>query len=139
MDAYGVLGVSRDATAEEIKTAYRRKARELHPDQNPANREKEEQFKGLERAYYVLRDQDRRRAYNATLTGLNFDEARTFAVRAGQDALDYVAERAHQVAKDRLKKKGPIGAKAATAAGAVLDFGREWGRGLLEERLRRKP
>lgn len=62
-DHYDVLGVDRDATAEEIKKAYRKLARELHPDVNPSA-EAAERFKSVTHAYDVLSDPDQRQRYD---------------------------------------------------------------------------
>ncbi|MEX2448409.1 MAG: DnaJ domain-containing protein [Solirubrobacterales bacterium] len=64
-DYYEVLGVGRDANKAEVKTAFRRLARELHPDVNDHDPEAEEKFKRAAEAYEVLSDPERRRAYDA--------------------------------------------------------------------------
>jgi len=63
-DFYALIGVSSNASAEDIKRAYRKRARELHPDANPDNPEAEEKFKEVSRAYEVLSDPDTRARYD---------------------------------------------------------------------------
>ena len=59
-DPYSVLGVSRSASADEIKSSYRKLARQFHPDVNPDNPQAEEKFKEISAAYAVLSDPDRK-------------------------------------------------------------------------------
>jgi molecular chaperone DnaJ len=63
-DFYTVLGVSRTASAEEIKKAYRQLARKYHPDVNPGNKEAEERFKEASLAYDALTDERKRKLYD---------------------------------------------------------------------------
>ena len=63
-DYYEVLGVSREAAEQEIKSAYRKLALKYHPDRNPGNRDAEEKFKEAAEAYAVLADGEKRAAYD---------------------------------------------------------------------------
>lgn len=63
-DYYELLGVSRDADADEIKKAYRKKAVQFHPDKNRDDPSSEDRFKEVSEAYEVLRDPDKRAAYD---------------------------------------------------------------------------
>ena len=64
IDYYELLTVSRDASDQEIKTAYRKQAMQYHPDRNPNNPEAEEKFKACSEAYSVLSDAEKRAAYD---------------------------------------------------------------------------
>jgi molecular chaperone DnaJ len=73
-DYYQALGVAKDASGADIKKAYRKLARELHPDKNPGNAEAEAKFKEVSEAYDVLSDEKRRKEY---------DEARSLFAGGG--------------------------------------------------------
>src|SRR5215471_15324910 len=63
-DYYKILGVGRNASEEEIKKAYRKLARQYHPDRNPGDKKAEERFKEISQAHDVLSDADKRKAYD---------------------------------------------------------------------------
>jgi molecular chaperone DnaJ len=75
-DYYEVLGVTRDCSDQELKSAYRKQALKYHPDRNPGDRAAEEKFKEASEAYQVLSDADKRAAYDrfghAGLSGHGF-------------------------------------------------------------------
>lgn len=82
-DFYGVLGVSKGADNEAIKKAYKKLARDLHPDRNPGNKEKETQFKAVNRAYEALHDPKKRAIYDefgeeGLREGFDADKARAY-------------------------------------------------------------
>ncbi len=94
-DLYETLGVSRDADAKEIKSAYRKLAKQYHPDKNIGDKEAEHKFKEIGAAYDILKDEQKRAAYdrygeaafdgtgaasaNARSAGFNFSGSSSFA------------------------------------------------------------
>jgi molecular chaperone DnaJ len=77
-DPYDVLGVSRKASADEIKKAYRKLAREYHPDRNPDDPAAENRFKDVQHAYDTLSDPEKRREYDAGGAFAGFGGGRGF-------------------------------------------------------------
>ena len=80
-DYYEVLGVSRDASEQELKSAYRKQALKHHPDRNPGDHAAEEKFKQASEAYQVLSDADKRAAYD------RYGHAGVWAARASAASL----------------------------------------------------
>lgn len=75
-DYYQTLGISRDASPEEIKKAYRKLALKFHPDRNPEDKTSEQRFKDISEAYAVLSDPNKRTQYDlqSRLTGLSLND-----------------------------------------------------------------
>jgi molecular chaperone DnaJ len=92
-DYYSILGVKKDAKADEIKKAYRRLARKYHPDVNPGDKASEDKFKEVQEAYDVLSDDKKRKVF---------------------DRFGYYA--------DNLDADSPFGAAAGSGGGAGFDF-----------------
>ena len=80
MDYYKILGVPRDADEEQIKRAYRKKAKQYHPDLNPGNAEAEAKFKEIVEAYEVLGNAEKRESYD-----LKQEKAAVFGQKTGQN------------------------------------------------------
>src|SRR5215472_9933467 len=76
---YEMLGVSRTASSEEIRRAYRKLAVRCHPDRHPGDKTAEERFKSVQEAYHVLIDSEARRRYDQTA----FESDRSSAETAG--------------------------------------------------------
>jgi curved DNA-binding protein len=100
-DLYDILGVSRSATADEVKRAYRKAAKRFHPDVNPGDKGAEEKFKEASAAFEVLGDEKRRKLY---------DEFGPDSLRTGFDA-----KRAEEYRRNRSAGIPP--------GGAPFDFG----------------
>jgi curved DNA-binding protein len=84
---YEILGVSRTASQDEVKRAYRRLAKEHHPDRNPGNKAAEQRFKEIQAAYEVLGDPQRRAQYDRFGAGGPTPEFRSWSTRGDDDTV----------------------------------------------------
>ena len=105
-------GVARNASADEIKRAYRQKARELHPDANPAIPRAGERFKEVARAYEVLSDDDQRARYD------RFGEAGVSGAAGGPRIGDVFARRRAQRPVRRVLRRRPEPVRRRRSAGS---------------------
>lgn len=106
-DLYQLLGLTRDASAEDLQRAHRKLAREHHPDANPKDPRAEERFRAVQQAYEVLSDDKKRREYDRTLhtasrEGSSGPRAVGDAAKTEGGAAHRAAERTH---RDR---RGPM-------------------------------
>lgn len=81
-DLYAVLGVQKNATQDELKSAYRKLAMKYHPDRNPGDKVAEEKFKKISAAYNILGDEQKRRQYD------NFGTTDSYAGNSASGAED---------------------------------------------------
>ncbi|MBN8593628.1 MAG: VWA domain-containing protein [Anaerolineae bacterium] len=80
-DPYSILGLSKDASVEEVKIAYRRIARRLHPDVNPNNPGAAAQFQEITRSYEILMNAEQKRAYDVNANAKNSNKLFKFSLR----------------------------------------------------------
>ncbi len=115
-DYYQLLGVSRDATQEEIKRAYRRLARQHHPDVNSGDTAAEERFKEVSKAYSVLSDPDKRQRYDAfgeEGVPAGFADADPFGFATFEDLVGQFFGTGPFAARSRPRSRSRRGADAA--------------------------
>ena len=138
-DYYQILEVSRTASAEEIKKAFRKLARKYHPDVNPGNKGAEEKFKQLNAAFEVLSDERKRKLYDefgAEAAKFGFDEKKAEQYRAYRAAASAGGGRpfggagAGGVDFDLNDIFGEIFNRAGASGGAGFDPGDIFGRGV---------
>jgi curved DNA-binding protein len=86
-DYYKILGVTKSSSDKEIKQAYRRLARKLHPDVNPNNKAAQEQFKEINEAYDVLSDTEKRKKYDTL--GANWQQYEQYQRAGGQEPFQW--------------------------------------------------
>jgi DnaJ-class molecular chaperone len=105
-DYYEVLGIAREANRGEVKTAFRKLARELHPDVNDHDPEAEEKFKEAAEAYEVLSDPERRRTYDTY--GHEGLRGNGFAPGAGFGSIDDIFQAFFSGQGIRFGPRGPM-------------------------------
>ena len=99
MDLYRILGVGRNATPEEIKKAFRKKAKQFHPDINPQH---QETFKQITQAYNILIDPEKRKKYDETLKDF---EKKDFGKIIGDILADFLGFHTKPSTGENIRKK----------------------------------
>ena len=126
-DFYKVLGVDKDASAADIKKAYRKLARAYHPDSNPGDKAAEDRFKAIAEAYDVIGDEEKRPKY---------DEMRTLFAGGGFGPFGGTGPGGTAFDLNDLFKGGPPGGGGAGAGGIGDLFGGMFGGGTQQQRRR---
>ncbi len=115
-ELYKTLGVSKKATDEEIKKAYRKLARKYHPDRNPDDAAAEEKFKEVSAAYDVLGDPEKRKEYDEGGVFAGFGEGGAGAVRHRPGRLRRLRLRRHPRRRFQPRRRGgPSRSRCAAA------------------------
>jgi len=126
-DAYALIGVARGADAATIKRAYRKLAREMHPDADPDNPWAEDEFKDLTAAYDILSDAKKRQQYDRGDIDLHGAKQRTRkadgAPRKSARPSASTTERAKQFFRDRATKRAGKTSGPMKVDGADVDYG----------------
>ena len=128
-DPYSILGVRRDAAADEIKAAWRSKAKTLHPDHNQDDPSAAQRFAEMGQAYDVLKDPERRRRYDRAVETQQTIMQQREAARQAEERAKAARARAEQVMEELARANAQAAGQAKAKAGAQ---GQATGQGAAE-------